>query len=244
MALQTALEKRCAALDIDQDSIQDVLSEPGDEGEVWIVKIEGELPYATIGTEFTPHVSYQEALDYSLKVLMSNKVLIPFGRDGKLVPGLNMSITDEPTDLLFLQGPSNIVTSVCDQCHGRSKKCERCHGTGKIENVPSLGDRSVVMPDTIVGFMEKRSGRRYIIVPATDVGKPITTAEKPLQYAGRFSDMVIFRAPASFLVERTWQSVVHRTMLAALKAGEVMEGLRPVLLPNQIKVGRLIPSVA
>ena len=249
MSLPKALQKRCAALEVDADTIEDVLSEPSTEGEVWIVKVEGELPYATVGDEYTTHVSYQDALDHSVKVLMSTKVLVAFGRDGRVIKGFDpITITDDPTMLLMLMAPENIIRSTCDKCKGKTqaKPCPRCHGTGYVENVPSLGDKTLIAPDGVAGFVEQRTKQRFIVLPASDPQieqKPITTTAAPLKYAGRFSDMVIFRAPASFLAERTWQGVVHRTMVAALKAGEVQEGLRPVLLPDQVKVCRLILSV-
>ena len=247
--LPKALQKRCAALDVDIDTIEDVLYEPSSKGEAWIVKVEGELPYATIGDEYTPHASYQDALNHSVASMINTKVLVAFGRDGRMIKGLDSTtMSDDPTSLLLLMAPEDVIRSTCDKCNGKAqaKPCPRCHGTDYVENVPSLGDNTLITPDTIAGFVEQRTKQRFLVVPASDPTidrKPITTAVSPLKYAGRFSDMVIFRAPASFLAERAWQGAVHRTMLAALKAGEVQEGLRPVLLPDQVKVCRLVLSV-
>lgn len=249
--LPKALQKRCAALDIDPETIEDVLAEPSSEGEgeVWIVKTNGDLPYATIGQDFTPHVSYQDALTHSVAVAMSVKVLVPFGKDGRVIKGFDTTtIPEDPTGLLLLLAPENIIRSVCERCNGKqsAKTCPQCHGTGYVESVPSLGDHTMVAPDSIAGFVEKRTRQRYLVVPASDPRidqKPITTAAAPLKYAGRFGDMVIFRAPASFLAERSWKNTVHRTMMAALKNGEVKEGVRPVLLPDQVMVCRLVPSL-
>lgn len=212
------LRNKCKLFGIDPETIDDVLSEAHEAGEEWILKMNAPLPYATVGAEFERHVTYQDALDHSLEASIGVKVLKAFDKSNKPLD-FDANSARDPLALLLLLAPEEI-----------------------LENVPSLGDTCMIAPDSLQGFVDIISKTRYVITAASNIDKPITT-ESPIKFAGRYQDKIIFNAPAAYLAEKTWQRQVHKMMMIALKEGKIQEGLRPVLLPDLVKVCRLVVEI-
>lgn len=218
--LPTRLMIRCRRLGVDIEKIEDVLAEPSEPGGEWIVKVDDDLPYATIGNDYNTHVSYQDALNHSIDIQMNTRILKAVDRQGKELDYDTTAIPVDPTSILLFLCPPEMMSSI-----------------------PSLGELVLVAPHNINGFVDTKKGTKYIVAPAALGVKPISQVESPISFAGRYKDMVIFTAPSSFLSERNWQPKIHKILMTALKANEVSEGVRAVLLSNSVKVCRLILDV-
>lgn len=210
MTIPKALEKLLLKHEINFD-IEDILSDTSDGG-IWLLKINDDQPYATVGPKnYQLHDTYTEALNRSVRALLENtpnQALV----NGKPIKMDVSMLPDDLSEALFLR--------VCPD----------------FGQVPRLDVDCYIIPLEVNGFIV--NGQKWTLASAFLSSPPFPPTGTSLKYAGRFKDKIIFSAPKEMLENREFPKVIHETMMVAHKQGIPVEGLKPVLLSEEIKVCR------
>lgn len=250
------LAQLCELHGIDPKKIQDVMAEPQQAGEPYIVRYEDS--YATIDEEDGENElpTYQDVLNHSLALALDTKLLAAVA-------------TTAPC------ADCNGTGRYFDASHGSSRRCEHGAHAGKISIGPSVKVRGNVdeivvfkappqfitdqrwldlirsrLPGALVvelnahALIDEKTKRSWAIQPLGDDGqREVTTIEAPLGYLGRRGEFIFISAPTP--KKGTWQKLLHAQLLAAMEIGQIKDGgVIPVVLDAKVQVCRLVGDVS